>query len=55
MRSIRLTGALGLMMTVGGKGPCLEGVPAPLGDWLPAEAPNLSGIPAPCAGVWPDP
>lgn len=40
-------------MTVGGNGPCLEGVAAPLGD-CPAAVLNLSGA-LPCAAATPDP
>jgi hypothetical protein len=38
-----LTGALGLIITVGGKGPCLAGVPPPLAPCPGPPVLNLSG------------
>lgn len=53
--SIKLTGALGLITTVGGNAPpCLEGVAAPLGDCPRLAGSNRSGAP-PCAAAAPDP
>lgn len=49
---VELTGALGLMMTVGGKAPCLEGVEAPLDDSEDGPAPKDA---PPWADAAPDP
>lgn len=50
----RLTGALGLIMTVGGRGPSLAGVLPPLAPWgwpTTPPPPNLSGA-APAGPSW---